>query len=77
MYFVISPDISWLWKWIGGVASERYKDWKYECRMHWKNYGKEVPMEFTDRRDQWKWLVSHFDDPAQKVRKSIYQIDFV
>ncbi|KAL9691386.1 hypothetical protein QQ045_011807 [Rhodiola kirilowii] len=42
IHFEVSPDIAWMWDYIGGAAADRYKDWKSKCRTHWKIYDKEA-----------------------------------
>ncbi|CAM8989883.1 unnamed protein product [Rhodiola kirilowii] len=62
--FDIDASVNWLWSFICKSAAERYRDWKSSCRTHFLKNGEAVPMEFVHRKDQWKWLVNHFRDPA-------------
>ncbi|KAL9679868.1 hypothetical protein QQ045_017739 [Rhodiola kirilowii] len=70
--FVIHLDDDQLWNFIFKRATERYRDWKSDCKLFYKEHGPGViPREFVDRRDQWEWLKSHFDDPNNKERGAL------
>ncbi|KAL9669120.1 hypothetical protein QQ045_006662 [Rhodiola kirilowii] len=67
--FVIDPKDDQLWNFISRRAIERYRDWKADCKLFYKEHRPNVnPHEFLDRRDKWEWLKSHFDEPKNQER---------
>ncbi|KAL9679464.1 hypothetical protein QQ045_017326 [Rhodiola kirilowii] len=70
--FVINPNDDRLWNFVFKRATERCRDWKSDCKLFYREHGPEViPWEFLDRRDQWEWLKSHFDDPKNQINHLI------
>ncbi|KAL9686194.1 hypothetical protein QQ045_023649 [Rhodiola kirilowii] len=65
--FVIEKEDDQLWNYIFRKACERFREWKSNCKVFYKEYGPDAtPREFLDRRDQWEWLKSHFDEPTNQ-----------
>ncbi|CAM8946485.1 unnamed protein product [Rhodiola kirilowii] len=67
VHFEIDLEDEKLWDYMTLKATERFKDWKYQCKQHYLKHGaKPAPKEFQDRKDQWKWLCAHFETSKYK-----------
>ncbi|KAL6184067.1 hypothetical protein ACLB2K_045471 [Fragaria x ananassa] len=57
--------------WADKTHRERFKEWKHDLRLHWKQYGSDrsgTPKEFEYREYEWRWLlVTQFNDPHKQV----------
>ncbi|CAM8987074.1 unnamed protein product [Rhodiola kirilowii] len=65
--FVLDFDDTWIWRFISRIATERYRDWKSDDKVHYEIFGAELPLEFVDRKEQWRWLVGHVKEPKVMV----------